>query len=324
MRIRFGSVLVFLFLLVTLVVATGLCGAYERIYYWHAYNIMMDENPGQKVIMPFGTQKGDDWRNNKGSGPGGRLTWYEFMDRFDGKDRGNCKVDPPGEGRDIHQVAAELKTAGYASALNIRNLSGKQNGKDKFGAYFSMVTKAVAQARANGDQGESGLINGNDYRKWDYVDHVDKMRQCITVVSDIRRWEFNGKYIKWALAESFNLWKDTDASILKEQRAFIDGVVLEDTVRPQYSEGDDLKAINMVETLRSSAVQGRIKAALDNPKKWQSQLRTWISTCGNVNAKGKQCAPTGTPEFPKYTLGHREALTGVEEAAKVIAKDAGC
>lgn len=323
MRVRVGSVLVFLFHLATLVVATGLCGAYERIYYWHAYNILMDDNPGQKVMLAFIERKGDAWRNNKGSGPGGRLTWYEFMDRFDNKDQGHCQIDPPGEGRDIHQVAVELQKAGYNSALDIRILSGKQAGKDKFGAYCTTVTKAVAHARANGDKGETGSINGNDYRQWDYVDRVDQMRQCITVITDIRRWEWNGKYMKWAVAESFNLWQNADKSILKEDRTFIDGVVFEDTVRPEHSEGPDLRVINMVETLRSSAVQANIKAKFANPKNWRSTLRDWLSGCGTFEGK-KSCNADGTPDFPEYTKGHKEALGGTQEAARVIAKDAGC
>ncbi|KAI7784940.1 hypothetical protein LA080_008338 [Diaporthe eres] len=327
MRVQVGSVLVFLFHLAALVIATGRSGAYERIYFWYAYNLLMDDNPGQKVILGFIDRKGDDWLNNKGSGPGKRLTWYEFMERFDNRDRGNCQVDPPGEGRSIDQVAAELDKAGFDNAVNIRILSGKQAGKDKYGDYFRTVTSAVARARANGDKGESGSINGNNYRQWDYVEYVDKMRQSITAVSEIRRWEFNGKYIKWALAEKFNLWQEpVSDSTPKETRPFIDGVVLEDPVRLQYTGEDSLTAINMVETLRSSAVQDKIKAALENPKNWHSTLRTWLSDCGTFTGKGKgkSCHPPGSPEFPEYTKGHREVLAGVEESTKVIAKDASC
>lgn len=323
MRLRFGGLLVFLFHLATLVVATGRSGAYERIYFWNAYNLLMDDNPGQKVILGFGTRKGSDWSNNKGSGPGKRLTWYEFMERFDNRERGNCQVDPPGEGRSIDQVAAELDEAGYDNAVNIRILTGKESGVDRYGDYFKTVTTAVARARANGDKGESGSINNNNYRQWDYSDYVDKMRESITAVSEIRKWEFNGKYIKWAVAESFKLWQEP-VSGPKDSRPFIDGVVLEDPTKLQYyPDGDPLRAINMEETLRSSAVQDKIKAALDDPKDWQSTFRTWVGSCGTFNKK-ISCNPKGSPKFPDYTKGHLNVLTGVGEAAKTIAKDAGC
>lgn len=324
MNIRVGSFLILLFNMAVLVAATGRAGAYERIYLWCAYNLLMDDDPCQNVILGFGTRKGLDWRNNKGSGPGKRLTFQEFMERFDNRDRGNCQIQPPGEGHSIHQVAAEMDKAGYDNTINVRILTGKESGRDKYGDYLMEVTQAVARARANGDKGESCSINGNKYRQWDYVDYVDKMRQSAAATSEIRKWEFNGKYIKWAVSEVFNLWKEpVSKSVLKDDRPFIDGVVLEEPANSQYKQDKNLTAMNLEETLKSSAVQDKIKAVIECPNNWQSHLHSWISCCGMVNKEG-HCKPDGFPLYPNFTLGHREVLDAVEKVVKLIGKDAEC
>lgn len=323
MNIRVGSFLILLLNMAFLVAATRRAGAYERIYLWCAYNLLMDDDPCQNVILGFGTRKGTDWSNNKGSGPGKRLTFQEFMERFDNRDRGNCQIQPPGEGCSIHQVAAYLDKAGYDNRVNVRILTGKQAGRDKYGDYLMEVTQAVTRARANGDTGESGSINGKNYRQWNYVDYVEKMRQSAIASSEIRRCEFNGKYVKWAVAEAFNLWKEPFSQhVPKESRPFIDGVVLEVLPRSQYDDERNLMAINMQETLKSSAVQDKIKAVLKCPDNWQSAFHDWASFCGMFGPEG-YCKPEGSPDYSNFTQRHREVLDAVEEAARVMEKDAG-
>lgn len=322
MNIRVGSFLILLFNMALLVAATGRAGAYERIYLWCAYNLLMDDDACQNVILGFGTRKGTDWSNNKGSGPGKRLTFQEFMERFDNRDRGNCQIQPPGEGRSIHQVAAYMDKAGFDNRVNVRMLTGKQAGRDKYGDYLVEVTQAVCRARANGDKGESGSIKGNNHRQWNYVDYVAKMRQSAIASSEIRRCEFNGKYIKWAVAEAFNLWKEpVPKHVPKENRPFVDGVVLEVLPRLQYDDDRNLMAINMEETLKSSAVQDKIKAVLKCPENWQSAFHNWTSFCGMVGPEGHY-KPEGSPDYSNFTQRHREVLDAVEEAARVMEKDA--
>jgi hypothetical protein len=69
--------------LATQVVAGGLQAGYERDFFWTAYNIAYDVyGPKQKFMYP--QEKGG--KTYKATGPDGRHTWAEFIDRISNRE----------------------------------------------------------------------------------------------------------------------------------------------------------------------------------------------------------------------------------------------
>lgn len=323
-----------LFLLAVRVLATGRAGAFERLFLWNAYNILMDDDPGQKVILKIGTRKGDPWTNNKGSGPGNRLTFQEFMDRVDNRPQGRCQIEGPRKeikdkdpGRSLQKVAEELDAAGYDHVLNVRILKSDFSSTQSYADFLHQVTTEVSKKRASGDMGESGSVSGDNYRKWDYSGYVADMRTAAEAVESIRSYEFRDKYLKWALAETFDLWKKPMPKI-KAERQLIDEVVLEDAVTNKYEDATEKYTfINIEETMKNAGVQAKIKAVFqlidkENAKKWRKTFRDWVRDCGELNPA--QCANKKLPKFPDEVLGHRKVLNAVRNMRKSINADAGC
>ncbi|EGD95825.1 hypothetical protein TESG_03290 [Trichophyton tonsurans CBS 112818] len=64
-----------------------LAHGYERVFFWGAYETFCGiEGPDkQQHLLAFKQQKGQESRNNRGSGPGGMLTYPEFIARVDDK-----------------------------------------------------------------------------------------------------------------------------------------------------------------------------------------------------------------------------------------------
>lgn len=316
--------LVFLVLPSTLVAATGYAGAYERLFLWNVYNLLMDDDLGQKVILPFLKQKGDPWRQNKGSGPDNRLLFHEFMERCDNRKRNTCEVNgETSETRSIDDVAHDLNSARYNRVLNIRQLYGLQGYRGHYSDYLQDVNVAVSKARAKGDKGESGSLNTNDYRQWDYTDYISKMQATIKAISDIRTLEFNDKYLKWAFGETFNLYVDESVEP-KSARTFIEGVELDDPQTSPYTENKTkYVAVNIENSIKNKPIQAKIQAVLGGksselPKK----ILTWVTYCGQTN--NDACNELKLPAFTEESTAHRKVLDAVRLLQKTVMADPVC
>lgn len=117
---------------------TGRAGAYERIYFWQTYNLMFETfGKNQPYIMD--QNDNTNGHRNRGSLKDGQLSFQEFMDNIDGKNLGQCKIDPPGKGHGNNKVAMELEGAGYEDIWNPLNVNSKYGNTKPSVGYSEFV-----------------------------------------------------------------------------------------------------------------------------------------------------------------------------------------
>ncbi|EFQ99544.1 hypothetical protein MGYG_02557 [Nannizzia gypsea CBS 118893] len=153
--------------------------AYERLWLWERYQIACAiEGPDkQQSILPFKTQKGQESKNNKGTGPDKMLTYTEFITRLDDKplppDVG--KLTPPGDGRSVTDAVSELIKNKVTGELNIITIDPSLRGKN-----YNKPPESGGGKKPGTNGGSRSLYDPKDPYRTPYTVLFDKLENSLS------------------------------------------------------------------------------------------------------------------------------------------------
>lgn len=279
--------------------------AYEKIWYYYAYNLSWKlDGAAQTAILPILTKNNQITSQNnanKGSLANGQLNFQEFMDRIDLRDPGTVTVqlDPA----DLDGTAANLVKKGLGGLVRVGIATNTATGKTKI-SYNQMVESlagVVVKARAKFP---------NDPDVADAVSQMDKLSKSIVSMrsADFGRADYLGK----AMALTFNL------PINKQKIPTT--ITYRDIQDPsEYpASGKTIQEVDVMATFRDEQNKALIKAkfkSLDSSTTgFATKFKLWVDNYG------VKPATDSIPGYPQVVTDHKVVLNVWTSAKNQISR----
>ncbi|KAF7856274.1 hypothetical protein EAF04_009802 [Stromatinia cepivora] len=295
MLLRFHWLALWLAFVTTQVASKSLSGAYEKIWFYYAYNLAWElDGPEQTSLLPFLTKSNQiNVKNNanKGSLPDGQLNFQEFMNLMAFDQPKKCEVQLNSDDLDdLDGTARQIYDAGFGGTIRtgIATNTGPGTPNREAISYNQLIENlmgVVTKARQK--------IPSNPV----VSDAVSKMEPLLKSIVSIRQVDFSqAKYLGNDIAVGFKLPKDSQGRATT--------VTYVDVPDPNEDpdSGKTVQRVDILATFSDPRNNALILEGFRGVKKGlMGKFITWTDNYG-INP------PVNGPKYEKPAVSHRATL----------------
>ncbi|EFR03917.1 hypothetical protein MGYG_06916 [Nannizzia gypsea CBS 118893] len=294
--------------------------AFERIWLYEMYEVFCDVDPKQtKIFSAQGT--GTVPNSNKGTGPGGRLTYAEFQWRLQGGKTPLVNLQSP-KTIGVYQAADELLKLGWTGILKVADIDltlkgykAPQNDPNKKN-YMELIDR-VEKEYSNYRLSSPGKTYESIFTDTARATRIADISHAIYTLREEDRHTFiSDKYI-WNRNGLWLAVGPNDQQKLKSKISYVDS-----SGKTIYL-GDDYTVTDIAKVFATNCPGGKLGPALTYWK-WTSakDITDWLAKLGDASP-----AVAGQPTSSPEDITHRRVLESwktVDQKSAMNLADLNC